>query len=61
MDKNFGRILSLERYKRNHNLIEALFAPNSISKLEKPSLFADVSKEKLETLKQMQVFLFDLG
>jgi hypothetical protein len=58
MDRNFGRILSLERYKRNHLLIETLFAPNSISKLEKPALFSDTSAEKSLAIASMIVYEF---
>jgi hypothetical protein len=29
LDRNFGRILSLERYKRNHLFIEQIFTPHT--------------------------------
>ncbi len=57
MDKNFGRILSLERYKRNHLYIETLFSPNSISTLQRPALFPDTTQEKLNAVIDLQVFL----
>jgi hypothetical protein len=45
MDKNFGRILSLERYKRNHLYFEALFSPAPISSLKYETKEADLKDE----------------
>jgi hypothetical protein len=45
MDKNFGRILSLERYKRNHLYFEALFSPAPISSLKNETKDVDLKDE----------------
>ncbi|KAJ3275474.1 hypothetical protein HDV01_000301 [Terramyces sp. JEL0728] len=54
LDKGYGRLMALERYKRNHLYIEQVFSPYNVSNLVSPKLFADVSESRMTAIKQHQ-------
>ncbi|KAJ3314870.1 hypothetical protein HDV04_005291 [Boothiomyces sp. JEL0838] len=64
LDKGYGRLMALERYKRNHLYIEQVFSPYNVCKrllmianLVPPKLFADVSESRMAAIKQHQADL----
>ncbi|KAL2917328.1 hypothetical protein HK105_202992 [Polyrhizophydium stewartii] len=47
LDAGYTRVISLERYKRNHMFMELLFSPHSAQYIVEPKMFPPMDKDEL--------------